>query len=344
MWDTGRTRVYLTVDVECAEERVKGGAVQPPLGYDLRVWGRLANQREPLGLPLITGELARAGLQATFFVEPLGARYFGEHELAEACRFLRAAGQDVQLHLHPVQRRIDWHTRGDDPPSDDMADYSVEEQRALLDDGLSLLVRAGVPRASLVGFRAGNFGANNDTWRALAASGLHVSSNFNLCYRDKNCAIRWPSRENALFDTGVGVWELPVSNFVDGNGRFRHLQVTATSFPEMRHFLVEARRMGLPEVTIVTHSFEYFLIDSIEKRQGRPNSFNIERLRRLCAFLRENEQDFMVDTVGALGRRLCVEGGVSRPANDVVPAGRPELRLGRVAEQLCKRLMVLLPV
>ena len=186
MWDTGRTRVYLTVDVECAEERVKGPAVQPPLGYDLRVWGRLANQREPLGLPLITRELAAAGLTATFFVEALGARYFGEDQLAETCRFLRDAGQDVQLHLHPVQRRVDWHSRGEQRPSDDMADYSFEEQTAMLAEGLAMLVRAGVPREALVGFRAGNFGASADTWRVMAAAGLRLSSNFNLCYLDKN--------------------------------------------------------------------------------------------------------------------------------------------------------------
>ena len=29
-----RTRVYVTVDVECAEERVAMGRVTPPLGYD----------------------------------------------------------------------------------------------------------------------------------------------------------------------------------------------------------------------------------------------------------------------------------------------------------------------
>ena len=50
---------------------------QPPLGYDLRIWGRLANQRRALGLPLLFECLRRHGLRATFFLEPFGSSFFG---------------------------------------------------------------------------------------------------------------------------------------------------------------------------------------------------------------------------------------------------------------------------
>jgi len=39
-----RTRVYITIDTECAEERNVGGRELPAQGYDVRVWGRFANQ------------------------------------------------------------------------------------------------------------------------------------------------------------------------------------------------------------------------------------------------------------------------------------------------------------
>ncbi len=100
-----KTRVYITVDTECAEERIVRGALQPPLGYDLRVWGRFANHEEELGVPLIMRELEAAGLRGTFFVEPLGARFFGVDGLAAVCRAIRARGHDVQLHAHPMQQR-----------------------------------------------------------------------------------------------------------------------------------------------------------------------------------------------------------------------------------------------
>lgn len=333
----GRTRVYLTVDVECAEERVRGGKPQPPLGYDLRVWGRLHDQRAELGLPVIVEELGRAGLRGTFFVETLGASYFGEEELRQVCRYLLAAGQDVQLHLHPVQRRVDWHRRGEARPSDEMADYPRRTQAAFLLDGIATLVRCGVPPA--LAFRAGNFGADRETWRAMADTGLVVSSNFNLCYRGTLCRIEWPRLENALFDTGVGVWELPVSCFQQGNG-YRHLQISAVSFPEMRRYLLDAREAGVSEVTIVTHPFEFFVLDDAGAGRGRPNPFNVERLRRLCGFLRDHRDAFEVETVGALARRIVAGAAPRRPVPAPVPRGSAALRYARMVEQAYKRLSV----
>jgi hypothetical protein len=337
-----KTRVFLTIDVECAEERLIGSSLQPARGYDLRIWGRLRNQDRALGVPLIVDELAESRLEATFFVEPFGASHFGESGLAEVCDFLRARGHDVQLHAHPVQRRIDWHTRNEPRLPDDMAAYGTGIQIALVRQGMAILERCGVPRATIQAFRAGNFGASNDTWRALAAAGLRISSSFNLCYLDKSCRILWPTPANALFDTRVGVHELPITNFADGRGHFRHLQISAVSFAEMRYALLEASRLGLPQVTIVTHPFEYFLIDSDAEATGRPNAMNIDRLRRLCRFLRKRSDLFVVDTVGALAQRL---GHEALPLErSVVPQGRRALRYGRFAQQAYKRLAARLPL
>src|SRR6185436_16085025 len=154
------TRVYLTVDVECAEERVRNGRVSPTLGYDLRVWGRFSNQSEDLGIPLILRELGRYGHKATFFVEALGARHFGEDGLQQLVKRLLDDKQDVQLHTHPTQ------------------------QEKLLRDGIDTLVRCGVDRSTLRAFRAGNYAASNATWQAMRAVGLRVSSNLNMSYKD----------------------------------------------------------------------------------------------------------------------------------------------------------------
>jgi hypothetical protein len=342
MTSAAPTRVYLTVDVECAEERVRNGRVSPTLGYDLRVWGRFSNQSEDLGIPLILRELGRHGQKATFFVEALGRRHFGEDGLRQVVARLVEDGQDVQLHTHPIQQRADWHTRGEPAASDDIAKYAIGEQEALLRDGLDTLVRCGADRASLVGFRAGNYAASNATWQAMRAVGLRVSSNLNMSYRDKTCYIRWPRQANALFATDVpGVWELPISNFQDRPGRLRHVQITAISLSEMKHYLLEARRLGLAEVTIVTHSFEFSRIDSAAARSGRPDETNIRRLRGLLAFLADRPRDFQVDTVGALGLRLRDEDWVAGRAPDpaaLVPYGRTELLIGRYLEQAMRRL------
>jgi hypothetical protein len=336
-----KTRVYLTVDVECAEERVVASRARPPLGYDLRVWGRFANQGRDLGLPLMLEELRRHGLQATFFVEPFGSSFFGQSGLAEVCQTLRAAGQDVQLHVHPVQQQVDWYTRGAERPPDQMAAYDVTVQRKLLTDGLTLLRAAGVPGTELKAFRAGHFAANNDTWQAMRQVGLTLSSNLNLCYLGRGCAIEWPSPANALFAAAEGIWELPISNFLEPGGGYRHLQVTAVSFSEMRHFLEAAHRLRIPEVTVVTHCFEFFFVDSAAEKLGHPNWINLHRWRQLCEFLGHRRGDFAVETVGTLGARLGAGGrapvGLSAAAA-TLPAGKWSLRYGRLAEQALKRV------
>jgi hypothetical protein len=335
---TVRTRVYLTVDIECAEERqLPGGRVKPALGYDLRIWGRFSNQPRDLGIDLIMNVLDRYGMKATFFTEALGASYFGEKELAEICQTIRANGHDVQLHCHPIQRRPDWKTRGELPPSDRMHDYPAAEQEAMLRAGLATLERCGVPRGDLLAFRAGGFAANNDTWTAMARAGLRLSSSYDLTYLDPEqggCRIAWPYEEAALFDTGAGVFELPITSLRERNG-YRRLQVLAISAAEMRDALLQARALGLPEVCIVTHSFEYFYVDSIRELRGRPNWLNERRLEDLCAFLAERSDDFEVETVGALAKRLPFERAPDRLA---LPHSKSAFKVRRLIEQGVKRL------
>jgi hypothetical protein len=200
-------------------------------------------------------------------------------------------------------------------------------------------VAAGQPERALVSFRAGHFAANNDTWQAMKQVGLCLSSNLNLCYLDRGCRIVWPTSANALFRAAEGVWELPISNFLEPGGRYRHLQITAISFAEMRHFLEVARRLRIPEVTVVTHCFELFFLDAPAARLGHPNWINIHRFRQLCRFLSDRSQDFEVDTVGDLGARLQAGAAAAGdPASTTVPLGRMSLRYRRLAEQAVKRV------
>jgi hypothetical protein len=344
-----RTRVYLTVDVECSEERMVGGRLRPPLGYDLRVWGR-GERGEDLGIGLIMRELAAERLAATFFVEPFGAEFFGRDGLARVIADLRARGHDVQFHAHPVQRRADFLSRGEPPAPDNLADYPTAQQAELLGEGLDILVACGVPRAELRGFRAGNFGANNDTWRAMHQVGLTVSSNYNPCYLRKSCRVDWPRPEPSRFDTGCGVWELPVSNFCDPDGGFRHLQVTAASLGEMTDYLQQARRLGLGEVTIVTHSFEHYHLDQVAPPRLRKNRVNLARLRGLIRFLGQNRGAFEVETVGALAARVPAPTVQAGPAplpaggTPVVPRGSRLRKAGRLIEQAYKRAEAKIPL
>ncbi len=329
-----RTRVYITVDVECAEER---GQNQPAQGYDLRVFGRFKNQDRELGIGLLMRELEAFGIRGTFFTEALGSHTFGRAGLTEACREMVRRGHDVQLHTHPIQRVANYRSRGEPAANDDIGSYDVATQTAILREGTQILEACGVPK--VLGFRAGNFGANNGTWEAMANAGLVVSSNYNPCYFQKNCKMRLDDAGSGLFAGPHGVWELPISTFTERGGGERHVQITAVSLAETIDYLVKARALGLHEVTIVTHSFELCHIDSITNALGRPNTVNLLRFRGLCRFLKENAADFEVDTVGALAERIV--SGKEAPKGPFVkarPEGSFKEKLLRLPEQALKRL------
>ncbi len=340
-----KTRVYITTDVECAEERNVGGNRLPPQGFDVRVWGRFDNQDEDLGIGLIMRELEAEGLRGTFYTEVFGSHYFGRDRLAEAVSAMVARGHDVQLHTHPIQRVADWRTRGLAPAPDNIADYPVSQQVELLGEGIEILESCGVPKGTVTSFRAGHFGASNDTWDAMAQARLVVSSNFNPSYFTKNCKMRFDGASPGLFDTGRGVWELPISNFRSGRGRFRHVQIAAISLEETKRFLLDSHDRGITEVTVVTHSFEMCHIDDPAAKRGRLNTLNLLRLRGLCRFLAESRDHFEVDTVGALGARI--RSGAEKPAarnTADYPSGRPLQKARRLVEQAVKRMEAKAPL
>ena len=331
------TCVYLTIDTECTEERLIRGRIRPPLGYDLMMWGRFRNQSRPLGVELLLGELRAHRMAATFFVEALCTEVFGRDGLAEVCAALLREGQDIQLHLHPNLRRPEWRASGGKPLSDNIGEYTLDEQVKLLDDGFRYLVDAGVPRQSIVAFRAGCYGADNRTWDALRQVGLVLDSSLNVSYLHRECQIRWPTPEIDLFEVSPGTWELPITNFAERTG-YRHLEITAISYAEMAAALWGARRNQVEHVTIIAHPAEFFVIDSAERQLGRPNRINIGRFRRLLAFLASHQDDFAVRTVGDLGRALRsgeVTAPLERPA---IPRGSPVRRALRLAVQAVKRL------
>ncbi|HMG25067.1 MAG TPA: hypothetical protein VK607_27205, partial [Kofleriaceae bacterium] len=166
----------------------------------------------------------------------------------------------------------------------------------------------------------------------------------NPCYLARGCQLRFAGSRPGLFRAEHGVLELPISNFVEPGGAHRHLQITAVSLAEITRHLWQARRLGIAEVTIVTHSFEFAHVDSIAQRRGRINTINLLRLRGLCRFLRRHADQFAVDTVGALAARLDAGAAPTPDGPGELPRGRRRDRARRLIEQVVKRVEARLPV
>lgn len=290
-----RTEVALTVDTEFSI----GGAFGDFSKYkpiaervvDCPVNGR----SEGLGFVLKTFE--QHGIKATFFVEALNYRYFGDAPMAGICRRLVEAGHDIQLHLHPCWMAFDGGALISDQPNDSCSGRSLEAMIDLIQRGLDAFGRWGLPRP--VAFRTGNLVADTVVYQALNRLGIHIASNVGLgVTRPLEPRLQVASGRHLIHD----VMEIPVTTFEDyrifGRTNLRPLQITACSWQETRHVLWAARHAGLDQVVIMTHPFEYVWPSTSRYDKISINWINQRRLRKICRFLRDHQSDFAAVTFG----------------------------------------------
>ncbi|WP_419825643.1 polysaccharide deacetylase [Sphingomonas sp.] len=270
------TRVLISVDTELTWRAHLAGC-----GWEENL--RRSYEAAGVGVSYQLGRLARHGLRACYFVDPMPAVMFGIEPVRRMIAPIVAAGQEVQLHLHPMwldalSRRVD------DTADHDMRGRRVEEQHAIMARAIALFREAG--GGDPVAFRAGNYGADDATLAAAAAVGMRYDTTHNGSMLPEPCAIGLP-RAAVAPTMRQGLTELPVTLIDGGRGRLRHLQIGAVSFGEMRAALLHAEREGNPLVTIVGHSFE------LASRDGsRVNRLVRRRFDRLCAFLAAERDRF----------------------------------------------------
>ncbi|HWK35726.1 polysaccharide deacetylase family protein [Sphingomonas sp.] len=263
------THVFLTIDTELMWRHHAAG---------LDIAAIAARSLEPAGVGIgwQLERLAAHGLKATFFVDPMPALVHGIGPIRAVVESILAAGQEVQLHLHPNwagASAADRAVHG----SFELTDLSAAAQRDLIARARDLLREARAPEP--VAFRSGSYAANDDTLAALAALGIAYDSSHNGCEHPWPSAIALPPRRIAPLAHG-GVIEVPVTVIEDRVGRLRHFQICALSAGEMRAALDHAARARHAAVTIVGHSFE------LSNRAGtRPNRVHVARFEALCRML-----------------------------------------------------------
>jgi hypothetical protein len=267
------TQVLLTVDTELNwAPHARGASWQE----------NFAGAFDPagVGVPWQLERLASHGLKACFFVDPMPALVYGLEPIRRMVEPILAAGQEVQLHLHPV-----WQSVAEGVAEGarfELTCFDAQDQLDLIETARDLLVEAGAPRP--IAFRSGGYAADVRTLAALLEAGIGYDSSHNGSYHPDPSALPLEPDLTGPVDLG-GLIEVPVTQIEDSPGRLRHLQLCAVSAEEMEAALRHALREGHPVVTLVSHSFE------LASRDGRrPNRALCRRFERLCAFLAANAQ------------------------------------------------------
>ncbi len=279
-----------------------------------------------LGLPYQLRVFHDAGLKAIFFVEPLFSFTLGAEPLHRVLDLIATHHQEVGLHLHP-----EWLTSARRPElpafrGPFIRQYSEHEQVMLLRAGEQRLRDLGAPPIRC--FRAGSWGADSTTLRAMVRAGIVIDSSLNATF-----STSFPERADrdnlcqpALCE---GVWEFPVTNFVDHPpAGCRPLHVCACSFGEFSTILEQAERAGWSYIVMVLHSFEFVRVNRISTGRVGLRRLLAARFERLCAYLANNAARF----------RTChfadVDLGALQAAKSVAPLVSSRVRtLRRYAEQ-----------
>jgi hypothetical protein len=254
----------------------------------------------------------------------------GIEPVREMVQRVRQGGHDVQLHLH-----TEWLGRMPEPllpgrAGQHLRHFSEEEQTLLVGTALERLVEAGGDRP--MAFRAGNYGANLDTLRALARNGILFDTSYNPAYLDSACDM---PREGLLLqpEPWLGVVEFPITFVRTFTGRRRPLQLTACSSGEIEQGLWQAWRRGWGFVVLVWHSFELIRGRNAPPYQARLDRIALRRFERLCRFLEGHRDKFRTATFAEPLAAECSGNSQTSPLR-----ARAAHTLVRWGEQLTRRM------
>jgi len=289
-------QVYLTVDTEASIAGAFADVTKKPQ-LDIPVDCMVGNQSEGLGFLLRT--LQHFGLRATFFTESLQSRYFGVEPMQKRAAQIIAAGQDLQLHVHPCWLSFTDGLRNEIQPNDASTGRLASQLTAIFQEAVDRFEAWGFGKP--VAVRTGNFSTGLDTFTACREAGLIYSSNI--------AAPLHPGLPTQLqlhqgFHLIDGVLELPLSSFwsysLFGKPHRRIMAITACSTAELSLALEQAWQQDVEAVCILTHPFEFAKIVNEQSGECRRNKLNQSRFINICRLIAENPTRYQCATFSEL--------------------------------------------
>lgn len=274
--------VYLTVDTEIWCDGWSNIDAKFPDAFQKYIYGKTS--KGDYGLPFQLQLLKEHDLNAVFFVEPLFATRFGMDALQEIVGLINEYGQSIELHLH-----TEWIDESKQPvfphikeKREHIKEFNQSEQCDLIALGRDLLDRAGCK--AINAFRAGSFGANDDTLAAVAHNRIHIDSSYNYCMDDCEISVFDDIQQALPFGEII---EAPMTTFIDGLQRRRHVQLTACSFAELQSSLQQSQRQNRNSYVFLSHSAEL-----VKTGVNMYDRIAVRRFEKFCRFLADNTHLF----------------------------------------------------
>ena len=291
--------VYYTIDTEFWTTQDLKKPEDYEEDFERDIYGR--TPKGDYGLAFQLDRFAELGLKANCFVETVHSLILGIEPLQRIVNIVQTHGHDVQLHCHTewLASQFPWELPPLPTPLSNktglhIRHFSESNQAGIFAEGIAALQHCGV--SEVCAFRAGNYGANLATLRALSFNGILYDSSYNYPYLNTACQITTP--EPLLSPKKIeGVWEIPIPYFDTFRGP-RHVQVSAASNAELEAALMHAYESQWKTFVIVSHSFE--LIHRNKGNAAQYNAIQVNRFEKLCQFLKTHPDKFRMRTFSEL--------------------------------------------
>jgi peptidoglycan/xylan/chitin deacetylase (PgdA/CDA1 family) len=253
-----------------------------PLSVESCIYGKYNG--EFYGIPKIMDICGEKGVKATFFVDVYAYRVFGEQVMKQVCQDIKERGHDVQLHAH-----ANWiypHK------SEYMWAYSLKEQSEIIKEGRELIHKwtGEYP----VAFRAGAYGANYDTLKALSDNSINIDS--SMFYKHHLCKLNSRGLTRNKIVTENNVIEVPVTTFIGFKCasfiRYSKLDINARSFGELKEIILKAKKRNLKTIILFLHSFS-FLKWSRDRKVTSPDLEAIDILSQTIDLLKSYQIEIL---------------------------------------------------
>jgi hypothetical protein len=283
----------------------------------------------PVGIGYQMDVFDRHQLKGVFFVDPMPALVWGTDAIRRVVGPILEGGHDVQLHLHTEWLEFAERNPLGTKSGKNLADFSLSDQRVLIGYAMEQLMLAGAPAP--IAFRAGNYGANDDTLTALNELGMRIDTSFPSGLERSACTLTL-GPEVVFPQRHCGTIELPIGAIAGRGDRRRHGQLTAMSFSELRAMVNHSLAWSWPALVLVSHSFEM-----MNRRRGTANRIVQRRFERFCEWLAGVPLVRTTDFRDEEFVEQIVDHG-SAPSPGLLPH-RPARTLFRMAEQLASNVL-----
>lgn len=248
------------------------------------------------GLDFMLDTFHKHNIDASFFIETANHCYFGDEPMKRIFEKIKKAKQDAQLLIHPCWFHFDNESTYS--TNDSCADRQEDELRTIFTKCRETFVRWTGSKPQAV--RAANCQIDKQVYKVINELDIPISSSIGL-------GINIPVGKKLLLNGGrskiEGVMEVPLFTYGDrdimGGFPAKTLQITSCSWREMKYILKKARRKGVESIVLITQPFDYIKKRDNQYLEITKNRINQKRLEKLCAFIDENDQDFVSKSFGS---------------------------------------------